>query len=58
MQERAWRASSGNNYSGRSSVSSSTSGGVGGGPSEECLAEVHRWKYMVNLSSWLYEVIT
>ena len=56
MQERAWRASSGNNYSGRPSVSSGTSGGGGGGPSEESLGEVHRWKYMVNLSSWLYQV--
>ena len=58
MHERAWRASagSGGGYSSRASVSSGTSGGVGGGPSEESLAEIHRWKYMVNLSGWLYEV--
>ena len=59
MQERAWRASSGGSsgYSSRASVSSGTSGGAGGGPSEESLSEIHRWKYMVNLSGWLYEVL-
>ena len=59
MEERAWRASPSNTFSGRPSVSgggSGSGGGGGGGPSDDCLSEVNHWKYMVNLSSWLYQV--
>ena len=59
MQECVWRICNESAFTRHESYTASRTPSVGSvpqTPTEESLAEVNRWQYMVHLSSWLYEV--
>ena len=59
MQECVWRICNESAFNRHESYTASRTPSVGSvpqTPTEESLAEVNRWQYMVHLSSWLYEV--